>query len=201
MKENTTLGKTKKPEENSDAPFFNGGYSVQTTRLILKPLCLGDVENLLSWVNDADVVGRFVDLSKEKGRNEEIRYISRILASEREKVFSIFTEEEIYLGQAGLHEIDWDHKKARMSLIIGNKAYWNKGYGQATVEELKKIAFEELGLHKLWGVCLADNVKVKHFYTEKCGFRREGVLREEYCKDGKFHDMIRFAVTQEEASP
>ena len=163
----------------------------------LRPLELSDLEQIMTWINDPEIVGNFGWFGKPVSREEEQRYLERLLSSPMDKVYSVFASGE-YIGQVGLHELDGRNKQGRLSIIIGNKDDWGRGYAPQMVDALLDKAFNDLHLHKVWGVFLEQNRKVHHLFVEKCGFRAEGILRQEYYRGGVYHDMIRIAMLEDE---
>lgn len=60
-----------------------------------------------------------------------------------------------------------------------------RGLGRKILTELIRMAFEELGAHRLFLDVFDDNARARHLY-ESLGFVYEGVLREAALRDGKF---------------
>jgi diamine N-acetyltransferase len=58
-------------------------------------------------------------------------------------------------------------------------------------------AFKILNLHKLSLVVDCENHRALAVYT-KLGFKKEGLLRHEYFADGKYRDVFRMALLQDE---
>ena len=56
-------------------------------------------------------------------------------------------------------------------------------------------AFGELDLHKLWLIVRRSNLKAQAMYL-RAGFEFEGVLRDEYCVNGQFYDMVRMGIVR-----
>ena len=52
-----------------------------------------------------------------------------------------------------------------------------------------------LNLHKLFLIVDVQNEKAIHIY-EKCGFQREGELREEFFSYGAYHNALRMCAFQ-----
>lgn len=57
------------------------------------------------------------------------------------------------------------------------------------VRTVASLAFEKLNLNRGWLTVLAPNTRAIRAY-EKCGFRRNGTLREESFVDGKYVDAL-----------
>ncbi len=162
-------------------------------KLKMRTLKLSDINNIMTWVNDPDVVKNLQHFNKKFTRKDEEKYVKKILASKNDFVFSFFNREtEEYVGQGGIHQISWENKLGRLSIIV-KREYWNRGYAQEILPALINYAFEKLGLHKVWLMHWKENKKAGHLY-KKLGFKREGVLKDEYFWKGKYHDMVRMAI-------
>ncbi len=166
-------------------------------KVLLRELRIEDLENVMMWANDPEIVKNFAKFDHKFTREEEKKFIECLTKSKDDKVFSIFTIKGEYLGQAGLQQIHWGSKVARIALIIGNKKEWGKGYAQEALRELLRIAFEELKLHKLWVITFKENERMQHV-MKKFGFKKEGIMKEEYYNKGEYHDVIRFALLEKE---
>ena len=165
------------------------------TQATLRPIEMSDLDNMMSWVNDTTVVGKFAKLKKEITREEELVFLENIIASESDKLFAIQTENGTYLGNIGIHEIK--NGEGRLALIIGNKDYWGQGYAQNAMYEIQRVAFDELNMFQLWLVVLEGNKKGQHIY-KKAGFQQDAVLKDHYFVNGKHHDMIKMSISEQE---
>ncbi|OGN06498.1 MAG: hypothetical protein A3B86_03565 [Candidatus Yanofskybacteria bacterium RIFCSPHIGHO2_02_FULL_38_22b] len=161
-------------------------------KIKMSPLKLGDVNYIMTWVNDHEIVKNLQHFDKKFTRKDEEKYVKKILNSKNDFVFSFFTKNEEYIGQGGIHQIAWENKLGRLSIII-KREHWNKGYAQEILPALVNYAFKELKLHKIWLMHWKENKKAGHLY-KKLGFIKEGVLKDEYFWQGKYHDIIRMAV-------
>ena len=160
---------------------------------VLKPLSLNYLDAMMSWVNNPAITGKFAKFNNRITREEEISHIKQMMASKSDRAFVMESEQGKYLGNISLHEIDWNAKKARMSILIADKEARGKGYGKSAIKQLLEIAFNQLKLHKVWLVVFEENEKARGLYR-KCGFQEEGILKDEYFVKGKYHDMARMAI-------
>jgi len=168
-------------------------------KLTLKPLDIErDLEHIMGWINDPDIVSNFGWFDAKVTPESERAYLEKMLTSKQDKLYSVFDQQNHYIGQAGIHEIDFRNDHARFGIIVADKENWGKGYGMRIVEALLGKAFAELDLHKVWGSYVQQNLKAHHLYVEKCGFRVEGILQDEYFRNGKYHPMVRIAMTDDE---
>ena len=122
-------------------------------RVTLRPLVRDDVDHILTWVNDREIVGNIAAFSGAPlTREQELAYIDRTLASVDDRVFSV---EEAgtgrYLGQVGLHQIYRRSGVARCACIIAAKSDMGSGFGSAALARLLDVAFDDDGLlEKPW---------------------------------------------------
>ena len=166
---------------------------VAIEELSLVPLSLAHVDAIMTWVNDPDVTFYFAELGRTITRAEEEAYVRRLIASKADRVFSIFRGDE-YLGQIGLSKIYWPARNGRLGIMLPRQAQ-GRGVASAAGRLLLEKAFGELGLHKVWAIIRSDNPRGLHLWT-KLGFRCEGILRDEYFVQERFHDMVRLACTR-----
>jgi RimJ/RimL family protein N-acetyltransferase len=167
--------------------------------VILRPLAESDVDHIMTWVNDPDVVGNLAAFAGQPlTRDDELAWIRRTLASSADVVFSILASDgERYLGQIGIHQIHARSKVGRLGVVIAARGDMGKGHGSAAIRAAVDHAFGPLGLHKLWVMMFAHNTRTRGI-VKRLGFVEEGVLREEYFHDGGWHDMVRLSLLQRE---
>lgn len=132
-------------------------------------------------------------------RYQEEKWMERTLdqSKERNKIFAIETKEGVYLGGIGLHNISWENGNAEAGIVIGKKEYWNKGYGTDAMIVLLDFAFNQMNLHRVYLKVYAYNNRGIKSY-EKCGFKREGILRHDRYANGKYHDTIIMGILKDE---
>ena len=177
-----------------------------TKKLKMRVIRLSDVDNIMTWVNDPDVVKNLQHFNTKFTRKNEEEYVKKVIASKNDFVFSFFYPKKgrgvekngaQYVGQGGIHQISWDNNLGRISIII-KREHWNKGFAQEILPALIDYAFKELKLHKIWLMYWKENKKAGHLY-KKLGFKKEGVLKDEYFWKGRYHDMVRMSVINRSA--
>ncbi len=104
--------------------------------------------------------------------------------------------DDLAIGMIGLRWSALPHHAAELSMWLG-KPYWNKGYGTDAIRTLLDYAFRELGLHKVFLRVLVTNARAIRCY-EKCGFKREGLHRQELYVNGEWHDLLYMGVLASE---
>jgi len=165
----------------------------------LRPIERDDLPRYVEWFADPEV-RRHLALYLPFSLAQEERWFENLLERlERREdvVLAIETAEGVHIGNVGLHRIDWRNRNAELGIAIGERSYWNQGYGTDAIRTLLSLAFREMNLHRVFLRVDADNARGIRCY-EKAGFRREGVLREAVFKEGAYHDQYIMSILQSE---
>ena len=85
---------------------------------------------------------------------------------------------------------DLSHSVLLKRIVIEAKG---RGYGHEVMRLVKRLAFEQLGAHRLWLDVIESNPRAKHLYETE-GFRVEGLLRESFYRDGKYQSKHLMAI-------
>ncbi|MFC4557939.1 GNAT family N-acetyltransferase [Virgibacillus kekensis] len=99
------------------------------------------------------------------------------------------------LGTAILSNIDYKNGNAEIHIKLISDAR-GKGYGADTINTLIKYTFDELRLNCVYAHVNAYNIASQKLF-ERCGFVKEGVLRNRIYKKGEYHDVIAFSIIKE----
>ena len=81
--------------------------------------------------------------------------------------------------------------------MIGEKAYWSKGYGSDAVATLVRFGFEEMNLNRIELRVFDFNERAQASYR-KCGFVEEGRMRQSHYADGAYCDVVVMSVLRDE---
>jgi len=94
-------------------------------------------------------------------------------------------------GITGLSYICIKHKFAYATVGILEQ-YQNAGIGKKALTIAEKLAFDQLSLHRLEAQIHCDNLASIALF-EKEGYKKEGVMRENFCIEGTFFNSILFS--------
>src|SRR5688500_13357028 len=76
----------------------------------------------------------------------------------------------------------------------------NRGYATQAVRLATRVAFDDLGLHRVQAAVVPENTASARV-LEKVGFREEGLARRYLFLDGQWKDHRMFALTVDDAAP
>ena len=159
-----------------------------------------DLDALMKWWHDEEVTQFIAGGLFPASTLEEARFIETVAAGKdpANKIFAIETlAEHSYIGTISLHNINWGCRHAELGMVIGEKDYWGRGYRTDAVLVLLRLAFDKVGLHRVQLHVFDFNERAISCY-EKCGFRREGTLRDYWFKNGKFRDTLLMSILEGE---
>ena len=169
---------------------------IQGQKTKLRAIEREDLPIFVRWFNDPEV-RQYLAMYMPMSMAEEEKWFERQLEDQDGRVFAIETEDGAHIGNIGLHSIDWKNRCAELGIAIGEKEYWGKGYGSDAIRTLLGFAFGEMNLHRVCLTAYAHNERAVRCY-EKCGFRREGRLREARFSDGQYHDDLIMGILRKE---
>ncbi len=156
-----------------------------------------DADALFRWFSDEEVT-RWLGPPNLPSRAQQEKFIEMASVSgDDAKYFAIETLDGKLVGDCGLRKIDWKSRKAEFFITIGEKQLWGKGFGSDALRIVIRLAFHRMNLNRLWLSTLADNSRAVRCY-EKCGFVREGLLRQESFVDGKYRDVFMMGLLRED---
>jgi diamine N-acetyltransferase len=169
-------------------------------RIRLRAAERADLPLFVLWLNDPEVrLG--LELFLPFSLVEEERWYERMLDSPAaEHVLVIEANDQDTwraIGTCGLHNIDWRARAAEAGISIGDKTYWNLGYGTDVMRLLLQHGFDTLNLNRVYLRVFANNLRAIRCY-EKAGFVLEGRLRQAHFQNGEYFDILLMGVLRSE---
>lgn len=169
-------------------------------RCYLSPLSHEDAAAHTLWENDLEVAiplgdEAYTPTSLEK-MHEQIDGALRNQAH----VFSIVDlESDRTIGRCMLTNLDAINRSAMLGIMIGDKSFQNRGFGQEAIRLLLDYAFNLLNLNSIMLGTFAYNQRAIACYT-KVGFREIGRRRQARIIAGKAYDGVLMDILAEEFS-
>ena len=102
-------------------------------------------------------------------------------------ILSIYTEEE-HIGEFHV-AIEEAWGDGQISILIGRKDLWHKGYGTATMRAGLDLCFGQLGLYRVWVDVPEYNTWARRMF-DRLGFKHEGTLRKSRPHEGARFDSV-----------
>jgi ribosomal-protein-alanine N-acetyltransferase len=138
------------------------------------------------WFNDQEVTRHMFHGAFPNSEARMQKFFDHVSTSEKDLVLAIIDKKtNKHVGNIGLHHINWIYRTAELGIIIGEAKTQGKGLGTEALQLILNHGFMRLNLHKVYLLTEEGNIAaVKAF--EKAGFKKEGLLREDCFRNGKY---------------
>jgi len=155
-------------------------------------------ERLLRWRNDPEVTYHLFQGVLPSSREILKEEYETLIKSDKDVVLAIADKKTgTRIGLTGFYEIDWIARHGEHRLIIGEKEFWKKGYGNEVVEVMTAFGFNRLNLNKVRAGANAEHAASMKCY-ERLGYVQEGVFRQNQYRHGKYYDDVMFSILKDE---
>lgn len=158
------------------------------SKIKLRPPRIEDAETSVAWRNDPEIVDNVLGFRGAVSLDAERGWIERAMADTHRLVLAIEADSDL-VGYAYLQDIDNADLRAEIGILIGDKTRHRRGVGTEAVKLLCRLAFDEVGVERVFLRVVAYNRPAIALY-ERLGFVREGVWRRHVHRRGARHDVI-----------
>lgn len=150
------------------------------------------------WMRDYEVQHFLARIPTPITDEAEEAWFESVAKGTDDYIFAIRTlDDDTLIGNCGLHGIDVKNRLAEFGIVIGEKAYWGRGYGTDAARVILHFAFDELNLNRVELDVYDFNPRAIRSY-EKVGFVHEVTRREALFRGGEYHDVHRMGILQNE---
>ena len=158
--------------QKKDKPRQPGKLVIAGEKVVLRKKRIEDAEDDYAWRTDEELAR--LDATKplrmtfkdfQRFSKEELDYSypsSRRLA--------IDTHDGLHIGNCMYYDIDVRRSEAELGIMIGDRAYWSRGYGTDSVDTLLQHIFGTTPLDRVYLHTLDWNQRARRAF-EKSGFR------------------------------
>ena len=144
---------------------------LETDRLILRPFCLEDTQEVFEcWESDPDVA-KYMFWTSHNDINKTIDWVKKELSkigADDWYRWAILSKQTGELFGTGLIYIEEEYEKFEIAYNLAKKA-WGFGYTTEAMQEVIKFAKEELGIKEIMGRHAKENPASSRIF-EKLGF-------------------------------
>lgn len=157
-------------------------------KVIFSPIERSEARKYMAWYNDFEI--GFFTGTQDMLLTEEDELASLDKLSKEGYLFAILDKDtKTPIGNCSIYQINWVNRTAEIGINIGNKSYWNKGFGTESTVLLTAFAFHILNLNNVMLRVLECNPRAIHIY-EKLGFKQIGRRREVVTVANENFDML-----------
>jgi len=169
-------------------------------RVRLRAMEKEDLPAFVRWFNDPEV-RRNLKIVQPLSMGQEEKWYADILTTPVEEhplcIEVKQGENWVFVGNLGFLHINQHDRSAEVGILIGEKQFWNKGYGAEAMRLIVGHGFENLNLNRIYLHVYETNPRGKHSY-EKAGFSVDGRLRQARFLEGKYVDVFIMSILNSE---
>ena len=183
--------------------FFSCLPVLETADLILRPMRMKDARDIYAYASDLRVA-RYVLWDPHRSIGDTRAYIRYVrLAYRRGEPSSwavVCRNNQKVIGSIGVMAWSPVHHAAEVGYSF-SREYWNRGFATQALSTVIRCLF----------TCLPDlnRLEAQHDVRnpasgrvmEKCGMRKEGILRNRLCNKNEFVDVALYAILRSDLSP
>lgn len=179
----------------------------ETDRIILSPFSVDELTGKYrSWFHDPDVTRYNSHGLFPYTKSQMESFLKTIKdGSDSNIVFAIYAKgvakinvgKIFHIGNISLDRINYINRSCELALVVGDKDYWNKGYGKEACELALKHAFHKLNMHRVWTGTAELNIGMIRL-ANRLGMKEEGTFRDAAYLYGGYCDIQMFSILRHE---
>ena len=165
-------------------------YNHEKSSIYLQSISVNDVSNnYVDWLNDP-LVNQYLETRFSHQSIETVTsFVKSTLNNPNEYLFTIRTKDKCHIGNIKIGAINEHHGTGEVSLFIGDKNSWGKGYATLAIELISYFAFFTLKLRKLSAGAYQTNIASTQAFI-KSGYKMDGVKKAHYRSHGEIVDGV-----------
>lgn len=148
-------------------------------KVVLREKRIEDAPDDYAWRMDEELARLDASRPLKMAYEEFLKYTKEELSfpGSRSRRFAIDTPNGKHIGNCMCYDIDIRKGEAELGIMIGDREYWEKGYGTDSVKSLLKYAFESMKLRRVYLHTLEWNCRARAAFA-KSGFREVKPVRQ-----------------------
>jgi [ribosomal protein S5]-alanine N-acetyltransferase len=172
---------------------------LETKRLRLRPLSIGDAERIEELAGNYDVAKTTSTIPHPYPKGSAKDFIRNVLEAANKGKLVIFA-----ITLRGTHEIvglinihvNQANNRGELGYWIG-KPFWGSGYGTEAANAVLTIGFKKLKLNKIYAQAFTSNPGSWKI-MEKIGLTYEGTLKQHIYRFGEYFDLAVYGMVRED---
>ena len=169
---------------------------IKGKRINLRTLRLSDADSIKRHINSKGIVRYTQNIPYPYKRKQAVSFIRKSFTKIKKGTdyeLGIELNGEI-IGGASLLKIK--DRIAEIGYWLG-KRFWGKGYMTEASKLIIEYGFNKLKLIRICSRVAGPNLASQRV-LEKIGFKKEGIGRKQFFKNGKYYDEVRYGLLREE---
>jgi len=169
-------------------------------RVRLRAIEREDLPRFVTWLNDPEV-RQHLQMYQPLSMPQEEEWFKSTLQrplDEQPLVIEVKVADGWQaIGNICLFDINHGDRSAEVGIVIGEKSFWNQGYGSEAMRLMLKHGFEDVNLNRIFLRVYETNPRGQHAYA-KAGFVLEGRMRQARYLQGRYIDVLLMSALRSE---
>ena len=144
---------------------------ISSNKIILREKTLAGVWNDYAWETDPELARLdatpVVDVTFSQYLSDYVKELRNSIPTSQR--FAVYTPDGKHIGNCSYYNISETRGETELGIMIGNRDYWNKGYGSDVVITLVNYIFCQTNLNRIYLKTLKSNTRAQRCF-QKCGF-------------------------------
>jgi ribosomal-protein-alanine N-acetyltransferase len=174
--------------------------SIETDRLTLRPLAIEDTDFIFRHFSDPAVTEHLMDeppVTEYEQAEEIIRsYLEPKRKTHNRWGITVRKADNQLIGTCGYHKWDKRHHRAEIGYDL-SPGFWGQGYMTEALRAIISNGFGHMDLNRIEALVYVENERSIRL-LESLGFKREAILRDYFCLNGKFYDHYLYSLLRRE---
>jgi len=162
----------------------------------LRPVQESDLPHFQRWLADEELRRWIGSVEDQPTMEEEFDWYLGRRQDPESVLWTIETNGGVLLGTTELR-LSPPNRRAEVGISVLDRTHWGHGYGTEAMRLVLEYAFDELELIRVELTTDAANARAIRSY-EKCGFIREGLMRNHRVFAGVVGDTLMMAILRED---
>lgn len=175
--------------------------TLETERLILRPLCLDDTDDMFEYSKREEVT-KCLTWSPHPDKAYTLDYLTYLQTRYKSGDFFdwavVRRDTGKMIGTCGFTRFDFRHDCGEIGYVI-NPDHTGQGFATEAAQRVIRFGFENLALNRIECKYMTDN-EASRRVMEKNGMRFEGVRRQGMLIKGSYRDIGICSILREEFS-
>ena len=169
--------------------------TLRGANVLLRPMRPSDIPRQREFFQDAELAELDSSSLEAYAKIDVEEFFQRPSASGGETALFAIDVRGEYVGYASLMNLKNSNKVFELGIVIGDRRYWERGYGKEVVKLLLQHGFSELDGREIELTTQQKNERALACFSA-CGFREQRRVHGATLFDGQYVDMIEMSIAR-----
>lgn len=167
-------------------------------RVYLRALEPEDYKTSILWRNDDEINSMLGGMKRFVSKVYEAKWVDdAIFHSHDVRLAVCLKENNLYIGNVYMTDIDERNQSCVSHVLIGDKRYWGRGIAAEAYRLALEYMFNERNIYRVMAIVLENNKSSLRMH-QKVGYQIEGLMRNSIYKNGVWQNQYILSILKDE---